>query len=65
MGLPSKKRPKSEKRKRATVNLLQKAKLTTCPKCKKAILPYHVCPYCGTYAGRQVLKLEIKKETKK
>ena len=29
-----------------------------CPNCKSPVLPHHVCPTCGQYKGRQVLKLE-------
>jgi len=36
------------------------ASLTTCSHCKRKILPHHVCPYCGYYRGREILKLETK-----
>ncbi|OGH56870.1 MAG: 50S ribosomal protein L32 [Candidatus Lindowbacteria bacterium RIFCSPLOWO2_12_FULL_62_27] len=29
-----------------------------CPNCKSPVLPHHVCPTCGQYRGRQVIKLE-------
>lgn len=65
MALPSKKRPKSEKRKRKASFALKKLILTSCPKCGKGILPYHACPSCGTYASKEVLKFEIKGKKKK
>ena len=65
MALPTKKRPKSEKRKRVFTYALKKISLVSCSKCKKAVLPYHACSFCGTYAGRDVLKLKIKKDKKK
>jgi len=65
MALPTKKRPKSEKRKRAATHALKKINLIFCPKCKKPLLPYHVCTFCGTYAGKEVLKLKFKKGKKR
>ena len=64
MALPTKKRPKGEKRKRAAFYALKKINLVFCPKCKKPILPYHACSFCGAYAGREVLKLKLKKDKK-
>ncbi|TSC96159.1 MAG: hypothetical protein Athens101410_89 [Parcubacteria group bacterium Athens1014_10] len=64
MALPSKKRPRSEKRKRAFTHALKKVRVIFCPKCKKAALPYHACAFCGVYAGREILKLKLKKDSK-
>lgn len=64
MALPSKKRPRSEKRKRKISYVLRKINLISCPKCKKPVLPYHICTFCGTYAGKDVLKLKFKKGKK-
>ncbi|MBI4426039.1 MAG: 50S ribosomal protein L32 [Candidatus Kerfeldbacteria bacterium] len=58
MGLPAKRRTKQSKRERASHFALVKANLTTCSHCKRKILPHRVCPYCGYYRGREVLKLE-------
>lgn len=61
MALPSKKRPKSEKRKRAISYQLRKFNLISCPKCKKPVLPHHLCSFCGTYANKQILEIKIEK----
>lgn len=58
MGLPAKRRTKQSKRERASHFALVEANLTTCSHCKRKILPHRVCPYCGYYRGREVLKLE-------
>ena len=29
-----------------------------CPQCHNPKLPHHVCPTCGTYNGREVIKIE-------
>ncbi len=33
------------------------ANLVRCPECGEWVRPYHVCLYCGTYRGRQVLEI--------
>lgn len=58
MGLPGHRRTSSHKRRRASHFALKKISLSTCPKCKKQVLPHNACAFCGTYAGRQVLKVE-------
>lgn len=32
--------------------------LVACPQCHAPMLPHRVCPSCGYYAGRPVLKRE-------
>ena len=34
-----------------------------CPRCHSPRLPHRVCPVCGTYAGREVIKHEIAEAT--
>lgn len=65
MALPTQKRSKSRKRIRQYQYRLKKKNLSTCPKCKKPILPHHACPFCGYYAGRQVIETSIEKKKKK
>jgi large subunit ribosomal protein L32 len=33
-----------------------------CPQCHSPKLPHHVCPTCGTYNGREVIKMEGQKK---
>jgi len=67
MAVPKKKTPRSKKsiKKRSYWAKTKTPALVLCPQCKRKILPHRVCPYCGTYKGRQVLDLERKKEKKK
>ncbi len=62
MGLPAKRRTKQSKRERAAHFALKATSLTTCPKCKHAILPHHICQNCGYYRGKDVLHLKQRDE---
>jgi len=64
MGLPGHRRTSSDKRRRAAHFALRKINFFSCPKCKKPVLPHHACSYCGSYAGKQVLKIKSKKKKK-
>jgi large subunit ribosomal protein L32 len=65
MGLPGHRRTSSHKRRRAAHFALSPAKLGVCPKCKKPILPHRACVFCGTYQGREVVKIELPKKKEK
>lgn len=65
MGLPAKRRTKQSKRERAAHFGLKKRQLSTCPKCKKPIVPHRVCPFCGYYKGQDILFIDTKAERKK
>ena len=60
MALPTQKHTKSRTRKRKPSQALKKACFTTCPKCSKTIRPHQACAFCGTYAGKQILKIKSK-----
>jgi len=65
MGLPAKKRTKQSKRERAAHFALKKKQLGVCSKCKKPVLPHHICKFCGYYKGQDILLLDVKAERKK
>lgn len=65
MSVPVKKRSKQSKRQRASHFALTKRQLASCPKCKKPVLPHHVCQNCGYYKGRDVLMIDVKAGRKK
>ena len=68
MGLPSQKRTKSSKKRRASHFAMSKIKLSKCPNCNQSILPHHACQNCGHYKGKEVVKKKTsldKKDKKK
>lgn len=66
MGLPSKKSTKTGKKRRLALLKYKKTHLSTCPKCKKPVLPHQACFFCGTYRGREVITIKFKaKDSKK
>lgn len=62
MGLPAKRRTKQSKRERASHFALKKFGLIACSHCHRRIRPHTVCPHCGYYQGRIVLKITSKTE---
>lgn len=58
MGLPSKRRTKTSKKERASHFALKPKALAECPKCGKPVAPHHACSKCGTYKGKEVIKVK-------
>lgn len=55
---PKHKHSKARRNSRAAHYKLASPPCGPCPRCHKPKLPHRVCPHCGYYAGRQVLKFE-------
>lgn len=64
MAVPKKKRTKSSVGKRRSHHGLTEKQLTLCPKCNKAVKPHTVCPNCGTYKKKEILKTKTKSSQK-
>jgi large subunit ribosomal protein L32 len=62
MGLPAKRRTKQSKRERAAHFALATTSTMACGNCGRRIRSHRVCPHCGFYKGRQVLKVMGKVE---
>jgi len=60
MGLPAKKSSRSSKRRRASHFALKNKVMSPCSHCKKKIISHQICPFCGYYGGREVIKIKIK-----
>jgi len=57
MGVPAKKMSKWRTRKRRSIwSRIEAPRLTSCPQCHELILPHRVCPACGYYKARAVVK---------
>ena len=59
MAVPKKRTSASRRDKRKANNWkLEAPNLVECPHCHVLILPHRVCPDCGWYRGKQVVKIE-------
>ncbi len=58
MAVPKKKTSKSRKNMRRAHDFLTAPTVANCPQCKAPKLPHRVCPSCGTYKGKEVIKTE-------
>jgi len=67
MALPKRKTAKARQGERRSHLSLTPPALVNCPQCGSPRLPHHVCPTCGSYAGREVISQEkpAKKEKEK
>ena len=62
--LPKRKYARARQGKRRSHQALTPPPLNSCPQCHTVKLAHHVCPTCGTYAGKEVIELkEPKKKT--
>lgn len=57
MAVPKKKTSQSRRGMRRSHHALTNANVQECPNCGAGRLSHHVCPSCGHYKGRQVLKI--------
>lgn len=57
MAVPKKKKSHMKQMQRRAHWKLEAPPLVECPQCKQARLAHHVCPHCGYYDGRAVLKV--------
>lgn len=62
MGLPKKKYPKSRQGKRRSHLALKAPATVECSQCHTLKQPHHVCLTCGTYGGREVIKVKSPKK---
>jgi large subunit ribosomal protein L32 len=60
--LPKRKYPKARQGERRGHLGLTRPALDTCPQCHSPRLSHHVCPTCGSYDGREVIKVETPKK---
>ncbi len=63
MAVPKRRTSKAKKNKRRTHWKASSPALTKCSHCHQPKQPHIVCPNCGYYAGREVIK-PVEKEEK-
>ncbi|MDY6892959.1 MAG: 50S ribosomal protein L32 [Chloroflexota bacterium] len=61
MALPKRKYAKARQGKRRSHLKLTIPALVSCPQCHNNKPAHQVCPYCGTYNGRTILKSSTSK----
>ena len=60
--LPKRKYAKARQGKRRGHLGLARPRIDYCPQCHSPKLSHHVCPTCGTYAGREVIEIKTPKK---
>ncbi|MBN1778661.1 MAG: 50S ribosomal protein L32 [Candidatus Buchananbacteria bacterium] len=60
MPVPPKRRSASKGRRGRAHQGLKTSELVKCAKCGKSIKSHRACPYCGSYQGREVVKIKSK-----
>lgn len=58
MAVPKKKKSKSRRDKRRAHWKLTLPELVECPQCHELKVPHRVCPACGYYKGREIVRVE-------
>lgn len=58
MAVPKNKVSKARRDKRRANWKLTAPNLVECPQCHELIMPHRVCPNCGQYKGKEVIKIE-------
>lgn len=58
MALPTNRHSKGRRNRSRSHQFLTAHNLSRCPQCGSPKIPHRVCPTCGTYHGRQVVKLK-------
>ena len=58
MAVPKNKVSKARRDKRRANWNLTAPNLVECPQCHELIMPHRVCPNCGQYKGKEVIKVE-------
>lgn len=59
--LPKKRHTNARQGKRRSHHALRPAGLVPCPQCRTPKRAHVACPNCGTYRGRQVLRIKQKR----
>ena len=58
MALPKRRHSHSRTRLRRSHDALTKPTISSCSECGEPKLPHRICPGCGMYKGRSVIRLD-------
>ncbi len=58
MAVPKSKKSKSKRDMRRSHDHAKLPNVSTCPQCHEPVLPHHICPECGSYRGKTIIKTE-------
>ncbi|MGE5484680.1 MAG: 50S ribosomal protein L32 [Ignavibacteriales bacterium] len=58
MAVPKKKKSKASTASRRANWRLEAPDLVACPRCHKPRMPHRVCPECGFYDGKEIIKIK-------
>ncbi|MDD3761053.1 MAG: 50S ribosomal protein L32 [Acidithiobacillus sp.] len=59
MAVPQSKTSKSKRDMRRAHDFLTASNRSTCDHCGASKLPHHVCPECGYYKGREMVRKSV------
>ena len=62
MGVPKKRKTHGGTGRRRSHHALSGFSASKCGNCGKSVSAHQVCPHCGYYRGRQVVKPKVKKK---
>lgn len=65
MSVPARRKTSRKAKMGRSHQALKKINLNKCPKCSKAVEAHKACAFCGTYKGREVIKVKSKKSEAK
>ena len=58
MAVPKRRTSRSRRDMRRAHDAIRPPARSTCPQCREPKLPHRVCPNCGTYRDREVIKTD-------
>ncbi len=59
MAVPKRKTSKARRDKRRASNIkIEAPQFVDCPQCHEPKMPHRICPECGYYNGKEVIKVE-------
>jgi large subunit ribosomal protein L32 len=61
MGVPKRRQSSSRRDKRRAHDRLTPPQISHCPQCHEPMVPHHICPHCGSYKGKEIVKPEEEK----